>query len=91
MQRESRLEFDAAMRFDFSTGVKRYRERPTRVTYRDRDGKVRIYYLDFELTMTDGTIVHVEIKPAAKLRSAANTRQTLQFPTPAPGSPSAVC
>lgn len=55
------------MHFEFSKNIKRYREQPMRVIYRDRDGKVRIYFPDFELTMTDGTIVHVEIKPSAKL------------------------
>jgi hypothetical protein len=70
VQCESRLEFDAAMHFEFSKDIKRYREQPMRVTYRDRDGKIRIYFPDFELTMTDGTIVHIEIKPSAKLRGA---------------------
>lgn len=70
VQCESRLEFDAAMHFEFSTNIKRYREQPVRVTYRDREGEVRIYFPDFELTMTDGTIVHIEIKPSAKLRNA---------------------
>lgn len=59
VQCESRLEFDAAMHFEFSTNIKRYREQPVRVTYRDREGEVRIYFPDFELTMTDGTIVHI--------------------------------
>ncbi|WP_081073480.1 TnsA endonuclease N-terminal domain-containing protein [Burkholderia stagnalis] len=70
VQCESRLELDAAMHFEFDPNVLRYREQPELVTYHDRLGRSRKYYPDFELTMADGTLVHVEVKPAYKLRQA---------------------
>ncbi|RQZ80323.1 hypothetical protein DF058_34960 [Burkholderia cenocepacia] len=77
IQCESRLEFNAAMHFEFSPDVVRYREQPTEVTYRDRNDRVRKYFPDFELTMKDGASVHVEIKPSSKLRQA-ELRERLQ-------------
>ncbi|MFP3507096.1 TnsA endonuclease N-terminal domain-containing protein [Burkholderia sp. FL-7-2-10-S1-D7] len=77
VQCESRLEFDAAMHFEFSPDVARYREQPTRVTYRDRHHRVRQYFPDFELTMRNGASVHVEIKPSSKLRRV-DLRERLQ-------------
>jgi len=70
VQCESRLELDAAMHFEFDPDVVRYREQPELVTYHDRLGRSRKYYPDFELTMSDGTLVHIEVKPAEKLRKA---------------------
>ncbi|QQK05862.1 TnsA endonuclease N-terminal domain-containing protein [Burkholderia anthina] len=77
IQCESRLEFNAAMHFEFSPDVMRYREQPTEVTYRDRNDRVRKYFPDFELTMKNGALVHVEIKPSSKLRQA-ELRERLQ-------------
>lgn len=77
VQCESRLEFDAVMHFEFSPDVVRYREQPTEVTYRDRNDRVRKYFPDFELTMSNGASVHVEIKPSSKLRQV-DLRERLQ-------------
>lgn len=77
VQCESRLEFDAAMHFEFSPDVVRYREQPTEVTYRDRNDRMRKYFPDFELTMSNGASVHVEIKPSSKLRQV-DLRERLQ-------------
>lgn len=65
------------MHFEFSPDVVRYREQPTEVTYRDRNDRVRKYFPDFELTMSNGALVHVEIKPSSKLRQV-DLRERLQ-------------
>ena len=58
------------MHFEFDPNVLRYREQPELVIYHDRLGRSRKYYPDFELTMSDGALVHIEVKPADKLRKA---------------------
>lgn len=59
------------MHFEFDPNVLRYREQPQLVTYHDRLGHSRKYYPDFELTMSDGALVHIEVKPEDKLRKAS--------------------
>ncbi|RQT24892.1 TnsA endonuclease N-terminal domain-containing protein [Burkholderia contaminans] len=71
VQCESRLELDAAMHFEFDPSVLRYREQPELVTYHDRLGCSRKYYPDFELAMSDGTLLHIEVKPVEKMRKAS--------------------
>lgn len=63
---ESQLERRACYLFEFSSGVKSFREQPTtfKVPFYDR---VRRYTPDFELILAMGEIVYVEIKPANKL------------------------
>lgn len=63
---ESQLERDALYLFEFSPGVLTFREQPERVQFATEEGSF-LYIPDFELQLRDGTIRHVEIKPAAKL------------------------
>lgn len=63
---EGMLELDAAYLFEASPCVTRYREQPTSITYPD-DGRIRRYTPDFELTLTTGQVVWVEIKPTSSL------------------------
>lgn len=63
---ESQLERDAVLLFEFSNGVIAYREQPL-TTYYTLNGKTRRYTPDFELTLSTGEVVLIEIKPAAKL------------------------
>lgn len=63
---ESQLERDALYLFEFSPGVLEFREQPERVQFATEDSSF-VYIPDFELLLRDGTIRHVEIKPAAKL------------------------
>lgn len=63
---ESQLERDAILLLEFSPGVLRYREQPERVHFQ-LDGDAALYIPDFELELADGQMMHVEVKPAAKL------------------------
>lgn len=64
---ESQLERRACYLFEFSKGVKSFREQPItfRVPFSD---KVKRYTPDFELILNTGEIVYVEIKPENKLQ-----------------------
>lgn len=64
---ESQLERRACYLFEFSRGVKSFREQPItfRVPFSDR---VKRYTPDFELILGTGEIVYVEIKPENKLK-----------------------
>lgn len=64
---ESKLERDACLLFEFSRAVAIYREQPERITYYI-GGEPFAYYPDFELVLTSGELLHVEVKPKAKLR-----------------------
>jgi hypothetical protein len=66
---ESQLERDAVLLFEFSTGVKTYREQPI-TTYYALDGKTRRYTPDFEITLVSGQVILIEIKPEERLNSA---------------------
>lgn len=63
---ESQLEHKAALHFEFSPAVLRFREQPIRFEY-DFAGTTRRYTPDFELTFYTGEIWYVEIKPAQKM------------------------
>lgn len=65
--RESQLERRACYLFEFSKGVKSFREQPItfKIPFFD---KVRRYTPDFELILSTGEIVYVEIKPENKLQ-----------------------
>lgn len=64
---ESQLERRACYLFEFSKGVKSFREQPItfRVPFSD---KVKRYTPDFELILGTGEIAYVEIKPENKLK-----------------------
>jgi hypothetical protein len=66
---EGLLELDAAYLFEANPRIAHFREQPTTVTYPD-GARVRRYTPDFELTLTNGVIVWVEIKPISSLKSA---------------------
>lgn len=66
---EGLLELDAAYLFEASPWVSAYREQPTKVYFPDGD-RVRHYTPDFELTLTTGEIVWVEVKPKRSLLDA---------------------
>ena len=63
---EGMLELDAAYLFEASPQITCYREQPAKVPFPDGD-RVRRYTPDFELTLTTGEIVWVEVKPALSL------------------------
>lgn len=63
---ESLLERDAILLLEFSPGVSSYREQPTVVQYAD-ELRIRDYYPDFELVLGCGSLVHLEVKPSARL------------------------
>ena len=65
---ESQLEQKACHVFEFSSVVVSYREQPITIFYEYRDGLNR-YTPDFELTLTSGELVYVEVKPAEKLKN----------------------
>jgi len=65
---ESLLERDAIMLFELSPGIIKFQEQPEEVFY-EEDGKLKRYYPDFELVLRSGEVLHVEVKPAQKLRS----------------------
>lgn len=67
---ESLLERDAILLLEFSLGVVTYQEQPTVIQYIE-DEKQRNYYPDFELVLTDGTLVHLEVKPTSELEKPA--------------------
>jgi hypothetical protein len=67
---ESLLERDAIILFEFSPGVVAYQEQPSIEVYYE-DTVPRRYFPDFALHLQDGSVAHVEVKPASKLRDAA--------------------
>ena len=60
---EGVLELDAIYLFETSQRIVRYREQPETINYPDGK-KLRRYTPDFELQLTSGAIVLIEIKPA---------------------------
>lgn len=67
---ESLLERDAILLLECSPGVAFYREQPTLIEYFDGE-KLRQYYPDFEVTLEDGEVLHLEIKTSAELAKPA--------------------
>ncbi len=65
---ESQLEQKACYHFEFSSRVISYREQPETLYLPDGERMYR-YTPDFELVLSDGEIVFVEIKPLSKLFS----------------------
>lgn len=68
VQWESPLERDAILHFEFSPGITSYQEQPELILY-EHDGEAKKYYPDFALTLKNGDLIHVEVKPVAKLLS----------------------
>ncbi|MBP4051626.1 TnsA endonuclease N-terminal domain-containing protein [Chromobacterium violaceum] len=64
---EQLLERDALYLFEFSPQVKAFREQPPKFFYAD-GGKVRRYTADFELTLPDGSLLLIEVKPTRSLK-----------------------
>jgi hypothetical protein len=65
---ESQLEQKACYHFEYSPAVVAFREQPETLQFPYQDGMCR-YTPDFELTLYNGEICYVEIKPLSKLRS----------------------
>jgi len=65
---ESQLEQKACYHFEYSPAVVAFREQPETLQFPYQDGMCR-YTPDFQLTLYNGEIVYVEIKPLSKLRS----------------------
>ena len=63
---EGLLELDAAYLFEANHRVAGFREQPISIAYPD-GARLRRYTPDFELTLTSGLIVWVEIKPLSSL------------------------
>lgn len=69
VQFESLLELHAALILEFSPGVIRYQEQPELIHY-EIDGAIRSYVPDFEVELVNHKLLHLEVKPEAKLRTA---------------------
>ncbi len=69
---ESLLERDAVFLFEFSSGVRQFREQPLTINYA-LEGKPRRYTPDFELILSDGSVELVEVKPKEKLLLPENS------------------
>lgn len=63
---ESQLEKRACLLFEFSPIVTSYREQPITISFPSR-GCIRKYTPDFELKLSTGQRIYVEVKPATKL------------------------
>lgn len=63
---ESLLEGDLVILLEFSPGVLSYQEQPARIEYWDGE-RMREYFPDFEVCLTDGTLSHLEVKSSARL------------------------
>lgn len=65
---EGLLELDAIYLFEASPLIAQYREQPITIRYPDGN-RLRRYTPDFELRLTTGEIVLVEVKPLRRLRA----------------------
>lgn len=65
---ESQLEQKACYHFEFSPAVVSFREQPLTLSFPTQKGLSK-YTPDFELTLHNGEICYVEVKPLSKLRS----------------------
>lgn len=66
---EGLLELDAAYLFEANPRIAQFREQPITITYPD-GARIRRYTPDFELDLTDGQKIWVEIKPLSSLAHA---------------------
>jgi len=65
---ESQLEQKACYHFEYSPAVVEFREQPVTIQFPYKNGLSR-YTPDFQLTLYNGEIIYVEIKPLSKLCS----------------------
>jgi hypothetical protein len=63
---ESQLEERACYLFEFTPAIKAFREQSLEIEY-PHDANIRNYTTDFEITLRDGQICYIEIKPLQKL------------------------
>lgn len=63
---ESLLEGDLVRLLEFSPGVLSYQEQPARILYWDGE-RMREYFPDFAVCLTDGTRAHLEVKSSERL------------------------
>lgn len=88
---ESPLERDAIVLLEFSPGVVSFQEQPRKVIFYI-GGVPHVYFPDFEVVLTNGKVIDVEVKPALKLKKkfsehASNTslniirRKAVSFPS----------
>lgn len=64
---EGLLELDAIYLFEASPQIVRYREQPVTIKYPD-GARLRRYTPDFELVLTTGEVVLIEVKPVRSLK-----------------------
>jgi hypothetical protein len=64
---EGLLELDAIYLFEASPQIVRYREQPVTIKYPD-GARLRRYTPDFELVLTTGEVVLIEVKPMRSLK-----------------------
>lgn len=63
---EGLLELDAAYAFELHPRIVRYREQPTEIDFADGP-RIRRYTPDFEITLSSGEKILIEVKPAASM------------------------
>lgn len=68
---EGLIEADAVISFELNPAIIHYREQPYKVKY-PRDGKLRTYTPDFELLLSNGETLLVEIKHSEFMRRLEN-------------------
>ncbi|MGX9937777.1 TnsA endonuclease N-terminal domain-containing protein [Advenella kashmirensis] len=68
---EGLIEADAVISFELNPAIIHYREQPYKVKY-PRDGKLRTYTPDFELLISNGETLLVEIKHSEFMRRPEN-------------------
>ncbi|WP_031430340.1 TnsA endonuclease N-terminal domain-containing protein [Methylomicrobium agile] len=64
---EGLLELEAIYLFETSPNIVRYREQPVTIHYPD-ETRLRRYTPDFELVLTTGEIIFIEVKPTRSLQ-----------------------
>ncbi|WP_445367466.1 TnsA endonuclease N-terminal domain-containing protein [Methylomonas sp. BW4-1] len=64
---EGLLELEAIYLFETSPNIVRYREQPVTIHYPD-EARLRRYTPDFELVLTTGEIIFIEVKPTRSLQ-----------------------
>lgn len=65
---ESLLERDVARWLELSPQVTSFCEQPSLEIYYDDEGNARKYIPDFEVNFSDDSVLHIEVKPASKLK-----------------------
>lgn len=64
---ESLHERDCIGLLEFHPAVRSYREQPSKETYYDTSLQPRTYFPDFEALLKNDLVVHIEVKPAARM------------------------